>query len=292
MTWRGARSLWVVLVLAALVALGAGCANLRYYTTYRYEPVRTEVEKVPIKELEYASGLFQEGERWMLRVMEIRRCERKEVDVSEEIARVTVTSPTWMYFVGLGALQTAISTPFWILGSRYQGADQRNQYLIGTLVFLVPGLAVMGVGTYFRLVSGTEERRMGQRRRVKSRVEVDCGAVAAAGKQVTLGTRTGPIRLGATDPTGRIPFPADSARPLVRWDGGKPTKAYFEVFVEDTPSQEVTLPKGFPVHEGDLREPTLSPSEPPRGAATESAPRRIRAMPRPGGGVAVESPRR
>lgn len=257
-----------VLGLVAISVLGVGCTNLRYYTTYRYEPVRKEVEKVPLTEVEYLSGLFQDGGSWFLRVLEVRRCARRELDVSEEIARVTVTSPTWYYFLGLGALQASLSSPFWVLGTRADGSERRNQYLLGSLVFLVPGLAIMGVGAYFRLVSGTEERRMGQRRRVMSTTEVDCGVSPAGGKQVTLGTRTGPVLLGKTDPQGRIAFPAETARPLVRWEGGRPEKAYFEVFVEDTPSQEVRLPKGFPVNDADLREPTLLP-----GGASPQAPR-------------------
>ncbi|MDY0003218.1 MAG: hypothetical protein RBU30_18100, partial [Polyangia bacterium] len=58
--WRAATMMW----LAVVLALGAGCTNLRYYTTYRYEPVRKEKERAPIKEVEYLSGLFQEGGSW------------------------------------------------------------------------------------------------------------------------------------------------------------------------------------------------------------------------------------
>ena len=264
----------LLLGVAAPIALGAGCTNLRYFTTYRYESPRLEIEKVPLKEKESLVGLFKDSRGWFLRVMELRRCEQREVEVSEEIARITVTSPTWLYFVGLGALQASLSAPFWALGARAEGPDRRNHFLVGSLVFLAPGLAILGVGAYFRLVSGTEERRMGQRRRVKGTAEVDCGVEAAGGKQVTLGTRTGHVRLGKTDAQGLIPFPVETGRPLVRWEGGRPVKAYFEVFVEDNPAQEVRLPKDFPVQGGDLLEPNLKPTPSrPTGAPDRPSPR-------------------
>lgn len=246
----------------------AACTNLRYYTTYEYKHIRSETERVPLTEVEYLSGIFQEsaGARggtaggWYLQVMELKRCEQRDVDVSEEVARITITSPTWFYFVAIGGLQAGLSTPFWVLGSRAdKDKDARDNYLVGTLVFLIPGLAIASLGAYFRLVSGTEERKMGLRRRAKTVVAVACGERAAGGRSVTLGTRTGPIRLGKTDEKGRIPFPVGTVRPLARWEHGKLVKAYFEVFVEDTASQDVRLPKGFPVKESDLREPTLAP---------------------------------
>jgi hypothetical protein len=74
----------------------------------------------------------------------------------------------------------------------------------------------------------------------------------------------------------------------VRWQEGQVGKVYFEVFVEDAPSQEVKVPKGFPVHPADLREPALRGAGGPRRAA----PPRRRASPRRAAPRRRASPRR
>jgi len=257
----------VVSMLAALALGAAGCTNLRYYATYRYDHARTEKVRTPLKQSEYLSGIFREGGAWVLKVLELKRCEQKEVEIARETAVVTISSPTWYYYLGLGGLQTGLSTPFWVLGARAGGKDRRDNFLVGSFIFLVPGLAIMAIGAYLKLVSGTEEKPMGLRHRVKHRVEVACGTGPAAGRRVTLGTRTGPIELGKTDAQGRLPFPVDRVRPLVRWNGGDVEKVFFEVFVGDAPSQEVKVPQGYPVSPTDLREPTLRlPQAAPRRA--------------------------
>jgi hypothetical protein len=183
-----ALCLTLCLALGASGVGGAGCTNLRYYATYKYEHVRTEREKTPLPEKRYLSGIFKEQGKWVLKVIELRRCEQKVVEVARETAHVTITSPTWFYFVGLGALQASLSTPFWVLGARAKTAkDSRDHYLVGTLVFLIPGLAITAVGAWFKLVSGTEKRPMGLKRRVKKRTVVACGTERASQKRAPAG---------------------------------------------------------------------------------------------------------
>ncbi len=283
-----------VSVLAALALGAAGCTNLRYYATYKYKHVRTEKVRKPLKQSQYLSGIFREGGSWVLKVLELKRCEQKEVEVARETAVVTITSPTWYYYLGLGALQAGLSTPFWVLGARAGASkDRRDNYLVGTFIFLVPGLAIAAIGAYLKLVSGTEEKPMGLRHLVKHRAEVACGTGAAQGRRVTLGTRTGPIELGKTDAQGRLPFPVDRVRPLVRWNGGAVEKVFFEVFVEDAPSQEVKVPKGYPVSPADLREPSLRlPSAAPRRAQPPGGSPSRRSAPARRSRPAPSSPRR
>ena len=275
------RAPWApwVLAVTALALGAAGCTNLRYYSTYKYQHVRTETVRKPLKQHRYLSGIFREGGAWVLKVMELRRCEQQEVEIARETAHVTISSPTWFYFVGLGGLQAGLSIPFWILGARADNnKDRRDNYLVGSLIFLVPGLAILALGTYFKLVSGTEKKKMGLKRRVKHTTEVACGTAPAEERRVTLGTRTGPVALGRTDGKGQLRFPAGKVRPLVRWDSGKVAKDYFEVFVEDAASVEVKVPKGFPVHPADLREPSLKGGY---GSASGAAPSPRPASPRP-----------
>jgi len=249
------RLLLPILALCGSLAL-PGCANLRVFTTFEYKHVRSEVQKKPTGERAFLAGVFRDGTGWAVRVMETETCEQQQIEVAEETAKIKVTAPTWFYFVGLGGLTTAVSTPFWILGSlSKQKSEATKQYLVGSLLFLVPGLAIMGTGVYYRLRAGTFYKKMGQKRRIKSKVEVPCKISPAVGRQVRLGTRTGQKDLGRTDATGKVSLNITGLRPLVRWDGDRVVKAYFDVQVENEPGQEVRLPKDFPVHAADLKEP-------------------------------------
>ncbi|MFH2006917.1 MAG: hypothetical protein ABI333_10065 [bacterium] len=245
-----------LLVACLLTTSLLGCENLRYYTSYQYKHVRREVTRSPTGEREYMSGIYRQGDAWVLRVMELRTCEHKTVEIAEETAKIKVRAPTWYWFLGLGALQTTVSTPFWVLGARsVKSSEATKQYLVGTFVFLVPGLAIMSVGLYYKLRTGTYYKKLGVRRRVRKSVTLPCGVVPAVGRGVRLGTRTGQLALGKTDAKGQLSLPGGPVRPLVRWKDGKVEKAYFDVFVEQEPGHEVRLPKAYPVHAADLREP-------------------------------------
>ncbi len=245
--------------LAAVCGLSlvlGSCANLRVFTTYEYKHLGSETSKKPTNKRTFMSGIFREGDRWLIRVMETRICEQQTVEVARETAKVRITAPTWYYFVGLGAVTSTLSTPFWVLGSRAANRTEATKhYLVGTLVFLVPGLAIVGIGTYYKLRAGTIRRDLGVRRRVKTRVEVPCKVAPAKGRTVLLGMRTGQKALGKTDGHGKIFLSPEGLRPLVRWSNGKVVKVYFDVQVENEPGQEVKVPKGFPVSPADLREP-------------------------------------
>ncbi len=249
------RTLLLPLGLSVVLGL-SGCANLRVFTTFQYEHVRTEVRKKPTGERAFMAGIFRQGDRWVVRVLETQTCERQTVEVAKETAKIKVTAPTWFYFVGLGGLTTVVSTPFWVLGSMAKDPKEASKhYLVGSLLFLVPGLAIMGVGAYYKLRAGTFYKKMGLKRRVKAKVEVPCKVAPAAGRTVRLGARTGQRDLGKTDKQGNVLLDATGLRPLVRWDNGKAVKVYFDIQVENEPGQEVKLPKGFPVHPADLKEP-------------------------------------
>ena len=253
------RSLLLALALCGALGL-TGCANLRVYTTFEYKHVRTEMRKKPTGERAFLAGIFRDKEGWTVRVMETETCEQQKIEVAEETAKIKVTAPTWYYFVGLGALTTTVSTPFWILGSlAKQKTERTKHYLVGSLLFLLPGLAIIGTGLYYRLREGTFYKKMGQRRRVKSKIEIPCKVSPAVGRHVRLGTRTGQKSLGRTDAKGVVRLDITGLRPLVRWSGGRVAKAYFDVQVENEPGQEVKLPKGFPVHPADLKEPRGNP---------------------------------
>jgi hypothetical protein len=238
-------------------ALGLpGCENLRVYTSFHYKHVRSEIQKKPTGEREYLAGIFQDGTGWTVRVMETLTCEQRTVEVAHETAKIKVTAPTWYYFVGLGGLTAAVSTPFWVLGSLAKDRKEATKhYLVGSLLFLLPGLAIVGTGLYYRLRAGTYYKKLGLRRRTKNVATVPCKVAPAVGRTVRLGTRTGQKDLGKTDAQGMVRLEVQGLRPLVRWDAGKVVKVYFDVQVENEPGQEVRLPKGFPVHAADLREP-------------------------------------
>lgn len=249
------RLIPIALGLSLLGGL-SGCANLRVYTSYEYKHVRTEMKKKPTGERAYMAGIFRDGTGWVVRVMETQTCAQQTVEVAEETAKIKVTAPTWFYFVGLGALTTSVSTPFWVLGSMAKNKTEATKhYLIGSLMFLLPGLAIISAGIYYRLRAGTFYKKIGLRSRVKSTVDVPCKVALAVGRQVRLGTRTGQTTLGRTDAHGNVRLVAEGLRPLVRWDGDRVVKAYFDVQVGSEPGQEVRLPKGFPVNPVDLRKP-------------------------------------
>jgi hypothetical protein len=251
------RGRLVGVALSLLAALTVGCGNLRYFTSYEYRHVKTQEVKEPLPEREYASSIFRDGEGWFLRILEMKVCRRKTVEVAEETARIKVTAPNWFYFVGLGGLAAVMSTPFWVLGSRADSSkDRAGHFTVGTLVFLLPGLALIGLGTYYRLRAGTYTQALGQRERVRSETTGPCGVEPAASRRVSLGTRIGPRALGVTDAQGRVALPVTEVRPLVRWDKGKAEKVYFDVFVEDESAHEVRVPKDYPVGGADLVEPT------------------------------------
>jgi hypothetical protein len=247
----------ILLVVGLLGGLGqSGCANLRVYTTFEYKHVRSEVQTKPTGERGFLAGIFRDGQGWSVRIMETLMCEQQKIEVAEETAKIKITAPTWPYYVGLGAITAAVSTPFWVLGSlTSQKSEAAKHYLVGTLMFLIPGLAIVGAGVYYRMRAGTFYKKMGQRRRVKSKIDVPCKVVPAVGRQVRLGTRTGQNVLGRTDAKGRIRLDITGLRPLVRWSGDRVTKAYFDVQVENEPGQEVRLPKDFPVQAADLKAP-------------------------------------
>lgn len=247
----------ILLTIGLSGALGlSGCANLRVFTTFEYKHVRSEVRKKPTGERAFLAGIFRDGQGWVVRVMETQICEQQDIEVAEETAKTKVIAPTWLYFVGLGGLTTTVSTPFWVLGSLARDKKEANKhYLVGSLIFLLPGLAIMSTGVYYRLRAGTYYRKLGLRRLVKSKVEVPCKIAPAVNRPVQLGTRTGQKTLGRTDASGKVRLDTAGLRPLVRWDGGRVVKVYFDVQVENEPGQEVKLPKGFPVEPADLKEP-------------------------------------
>ncbi len=246
-----------LLILGLLGAFGvSGCANLRVYTTFEYKHIRSEVQKKPTGEKAFLAGIFRNGQGWAVRIMETQLCEQQSIEVAEETAKVKVTAPTWLYFVGLGGITAGVSTPFWVLGSlASQKSEATKHYLVGTLMFLVPGLAIVGAGVYYRMRAGTFYKKMGLRRRVKSKVDVPCNVAPAVGRHVRLGTRTGQKDLGRTNARGLVRLDITGLRPLVRWNGDRVEKAYFDVQVENEPGQEVRLPKDFPVNAVDLKAP-------------------------------------
>lgn len=249
------RLILLPLGLSLLVGV-SGCANLRVYTSYEYKHVRTETKKKPTGERAFMTGIFPDGAGWVVRVMETQTCAQQTIEVAEETAKVKITAPTWFYFVGLGALTTSVSTPFWVLGSLAKvKTEATKHYLLGSLMFLLPGLAIISAGIYYRLRAGTFHKKMGLKRRVKGTVDVPCKVALAVGRQVRLGTRTGQRTLGRTDARGTVRLVAEGLRPLVRWDGDRVVKAYFDVQVDNEPGQEVRLPKGFPVNPTDLKKP-------------------------------------
>ncbi len=245
------------LTIGLLGALGlSGCANLRVFTTFEYKHLRTEVQKKPTGERAFLTGVFRDQQGWAVRVMETQLCERQTIEVAEETAKIKVTAPTWLYFVGLGGITTALSTPFWVLGSTaINKSEATKHFLVGTLMFLVPGLAIVGAGIYYRMRAGTFYKKIGPRRRVKSKVDIPCKVAPAVGRHVRVGTRTGQKDLGRTDANGLVRLDITGLRPLVRWSGDRVVKAYLDVQVENEPGQEVRLPKDFPVNAADLKVP-------------------------------------
>lgn len=229
--------------MTALVSMVAftGCSPYHTWTTYSYNKLGYETKTIELANREYQVKFIQTQMRYLLRITEHVFCQRIKEERSEEVLVHRVKAPSWLYLTLLGSAFVAISVPFYIIAGKAKGTKRTANLLVGSLLFLTPGLVMGTVGIYLKLMEGTTRRKLGIVTRPVLKEKTPCGQRPAADRAVSLMTRVGRISIGKTDKQGRIVVPK-IIRPMIRYENEKIKKIYLEVFVEDRSIGEYTVP--------------------------------------------------
>ena len=238
-----------LLLTASLIALPlslSGCGHFRTYTNFNYNKVGEKTETQKIKTPVYTTEIIKNDEDYYLKIQERQQCRELQLHILEETATIKTTAPLAWYYVGGGAVFASLSIPFYYMaGKAESSARTRNNALIGSFLFLLPGLAAIGFGLYQHLESGSTTKSLGVTSRTINEKTIHCGTAPAAFKEVHLGTRIGTQPVGKTDEHGKIKLPHRSIQPLIRHSFDKIEKVYLDVILENESLGEIDVPWEF-----------------------------------------------
>jgi hypothetical protein len=221
----------------------AACGHFRTYTKYSYKKLGQEKKTVKLPKKTYDYQIVYHDEAYWLKITEKTTCKHLTQEVLEESATVEVKAPLAWYYIGGGSLIAALSTPFYYLaGSAKSKERTRNNALVGSFLFLLPGLALLGFGIYQKLVAGTKTESLGKKKKTINAEETPCGSAPVVAQEVLLGTRTGTQSAGKTNKKGEVKLPHNSIKPLKRYRFHKVVKVYLDVFLGTENLGEVDVP--------------------------------------------------
>jgi hypothetical protein len=221
----------------------AGCGHFRTYTDYSYKKIGEEKKTVTLPEKSYDYQIVYHDEAYWLKITEITHCQDLVQEVLEERATIETKAPLAWWYIGGGSLMAGLSAPFYYLAA---GADTpertRNNALVGSFLFLLPGLALLGFGIYQKLASGTETDVLGTTKKTKTANKRVCETGPVVDQKVIVGTRTGTQPMGKTNEKGEIRLPHRTIKPLIRYRFHKIVKVYLDVFLGTKNLGEADVP--------------------------------------------------
>ena len=221
----------------------SGCGHFRTYTNYKYNKVDEKTETKKLKNPVYKTKIIQKEKDYYLKIQEKQQCRELAQDILEEQAQIKTVAPLSWIYIGGGAALAAVSIPFYYMAGKAENTTRkRNNSLVGSFLFLVPGLAAIGFGIYQRLQVGTKTETLGKTTRTTSEKAIPCGSQPATGKEIKLGTRIGTLLLGKTDEQGEIKLPHRTIQPLIRHSFDKIEKVYIDVILENDNLGEIDIP--------------------------------------------------
>ena len=232
------------LIAAQLIATQlSACGHFRTYTNYSYRKLGEEKKTKKLKKKTYTKEIVFHDDAYWLKLTEQRHCKKLKQDILEESATVEVKAPLSWYYVGGGALVAGLAIPFYYLAGTSKSSERRrNNALVGSFLFLLPGLALLGFGIYQRFVAGSETKTLGKTKKVSDEEAFICGTAPVVDEEVKLGTRTGTQPVGKTNKKGEVKLPHRSIQPLIRYRFNKIVKVYLDVILGTDNLGEINVP--------------------------------------------------
>lgn len=282
---------WLAATTAiAYLSAATACSPFQTWTRYSYKKLGTETKTITLPEETYLYRLVTTPQGYFLQLRRRTHCKHMVQDRVRETVHHKVKAPASLYYIILGSVVAAISVPFYVIGARASGKTRRNNILMGTLMFLVPGGALAGVGGYLKAMEGTTRTDLGITRRTVRSKKFVCKTRPVDNRKVSVGTLLGRVAIGKTDAQGSIRLSHLTLKPLVRYQFSKVTKVYLDIYLEGEDIGELDVPWGRP----KAAMPLLKPQPRPRPAArprpgqarpdsARKTPRTIPTRPRPAG---------